>query len=70
MRANDADLAPLLIRQAGHIFPSRLPELDTWTPPWQQAITPPTTRRTAPPNTLLKTFPRTTTALAALISVQ
>ncbi|MBN0046777.1 hypothetical protein JS756_22230 [Streptomyces actuosus] len=29
------DLAPLLIREAGRVFPGRLAALDAWVPPWQ-----------------------------------
>ncbi|MFD7500968.1 hypothetical protein [Streptomyces sp. NPDC059850] len=35
LRADGADLAPLLIREAGRIFPGRLGALDTWVPPWR-----------------------------------
>lgn len=35
LRADDAELASLLTREAGRIFPSRLPVLDTWVPPWR-----------------------------------
>ncbi|MGB3439273.1 MAG: DUF5682 family protein [Actinophytocola sp.] len=34
LKAGGADLAPLLIREAGRIFPGRLPALDEWVPPW------------------------------------
>ncbi|UWE09642.1 DUF5682 family protein [Actinacidiphila bryophytorum] len=34
LRAGGAELAPLLIREAGRIFPARLADLDTWVPPW------------------------------------
>ncbi|MDQ0793357.1 DUF5682 family protein [Streptomyces sp. B1I3] len=37
LRSDGADLAPLLIREAGRIFPGRLAALDTWVPPWQAA---------------------------------
>jgi hypothetical protein len=30
-----AELAPLLIREAGRIFPGRLEALDAWVPPWR-----------------------------------
>jgi hypothetical protein len=30
-----AELAPLLIREAGRIFPGRLSVLDEWIPPWR-----------------------------------
>jgi hypothetical protein len=35
LRAGGAELAPLLIREAGRIFPGRLPALDAWVPPWR-----------------------------------
>lgn len=35
LRSNGAELAPLLIREAGRIFPGRLGELDVWVPPWR-----------------------------------
>ncbi|MEU1369945.1 hypothetical protein ABZ454_27955 [Streptomyces sp. NPDC005803] len=35
LRAGGADLAPLLIREAGRTFPGRLTALDTWIPPWR-----------------------------------
>ncbi|WP_086772345.1 DUF5682 family protein [Streptomyces bobili] len=34
LRAGGAELAPLLIREAGRVFPARLAELDSWVPPW------------------------------------
>ncbi|MFE7750220.1 hypothetical protein [Streptomyces sp. NPDC057428] len=37
LRSEGADLAPLLIREAGRVFPGRLPALDAWVPPWQAA---------------------------------
>ncbi|MFG3309248.1 hypothetical protein [Streptomyces wuyuanensis] len=35
LRAGGAELAPLLIREAGRIFPARLEALDAWVPPWR-----------------------------------
>ncbi|MFI1466441.1 hypothetical protein [Streptomyces wuyuanensis] len=35
LRAGGAELAPLLIREAGRIFPARLEALDSWVPPWR-----------------------------------
>ncbi|POX49790.1 hypothetical protein C3489_24035 [Streptomyces sp. Ru71] len=35
LRGGGADLAPLLIREAGRIFPGRLAALDAWVPPWR-----------------------------------
>ncbi|MFJ3576146.1 DUF5682 family protein [Streptomyces rubiginosohelvolus] len=37
LRAGAADLAPLLIREAGRVFPARLAALDAWVPPWREA---------------------------------
>ncbi|MET9295692.1 hypothetical protein, partial [Streptomyces sp. NPDC003077] len=37
LRSDGADLAPLLIREAGRIFPGRLAALDAWIPPWRGA---------------------------------
>ncbi|HET9169129.1 MAG TPA: DUF5682 family protein [Actinospica sp.] len=34
LRKDGSELAPLMIREAGRIFPGRLAELDAWTPPW------------------------------------
>ncbi|MDH6142413.1 hypothetical protein P3T35_004435 [Kitasatospora sp. GP30] len=34
LRGDGAELAPLLIREAGRIFPGRLEVLDSWVPPW------------------------------------
>ncbi|MFF8451486.1 hypothetical protein ACF06Q_27910 [Streptomyces leeuwenhoekii] len=36
LRSGAADLAPLLVREAGRIFPGRLPALDAWVPPWRE----------------------------------
>jgi hypothetical protein len=36
LRSGGAELAPLLIREAGRIFPGRLAALDAWVPPWQE----------------------------------
>ncbi|MFH9419238.1 hypothetical protein [Streptomyces sp. NPDC017529] len=35
LRSGGAELAPLLIREAGRIFPGRLSALDAWVPPWR-----------------------------------
>ncbi|GGX63550.1 DUF5682 family protein [Streptomyces fructofermentans] len=43
LRAEGAELAPLLIREAGRIFPGRLAELDAWVPPWLAQPIPQTT---------------------------
>ncbi|MGC0373548.1 hypothetical protein [Streptomyces sp. SAI-229] len=35
LRSGAADLAPLMVREAGRVFPGRLAELDAWVPPWR-----------------------------------
>ncbi|MFF4957601.1 hypothetical protein ACFY2Z_11010 [Streptomyces sp. NPDC001222] len=40
LRSDGAELAPLLIREAGRIFPGRLPALDGWVPPWRAEPSP------------------------------
>jgi hypothetical protein len=37
LRSDGAELAPLLIREAGRLFPGRLAALDSWVPPWRAA---------------------------------
>ncbi|MFI8191948.1 hypothetical protein ACIF8T_24670 [Streptomyces sp. NPDC085946] len=72
LRAGGAELAPLLIREAGRVFPARLPDLDAWTPPWHP------TRESAAPHpggssgaargaALLAAHPATCDALADLL---
>ncbi|MFJ2932940.1 hypothetical protein ACIO8G_09220 [Streptomyces sp. NPDC087219] len=69
LRSNAADLAPLLIREAGRIFPARLAALDTWVPPWharpaaQAPLAAPAPRGAA----LLPLHPETCDAVAALL---
>lgn len=41
LRSGGAELAPLLIREAGRIFPGRLAVLDEWAPPWRVQPGPP-----------------------------
>ncbi|MFI5798000.1 hypothetical protein [Streptomyces sp. NPDC051677] len=41
LRASGTELAPLLIREAGRVFPARLTELDAWVPPWRLLQEPP-----------------------------
>ncbi|MEV5540646.1 hypothetical protein AB0L13_27735 [Saccharopolyspora shandongensis] len=40
LRSGGAELAPMLIREAGRIFPDRLAALDEWVPPWLAQPTP------------------------------
>ncbi|MFJ2093996.1 hypothetical protein ACIOEW_32770 [Streptomyces sp. NPDC087901] len=72
LRAGGADLAPLLIREAGRTFPGRLGALDTWIPPWRvQPEVPVAGRReTARGCTLLAAHPGTCDAVAALLGCE
>ncbi|MFF4761526.1 hypothetical protein [Streptomyces sp. NPDC001292] len=45
LRSGAAELAPLLIREAGRIFPGRLAALDAWIPPWRTPPAPPAAHR-------------------------
>lgn len=86
LRSDGADLAPLLIREAGRIFPGRLDALDTWIPPWRagphsEAV--PRSARTAEAGTgtgagagtapgaaLLAAYPATCDAVAGLLGYE
>jgi len=46
LRAEAPDLVPVLVREAGRLFPAALPALDAWTPPW--AAPPRAPARSAP----------------------
>ncbi|GAA1937191.1 DUF5682 family protein [Kitasatospora viridis] len=76
LRSGGAELAPLLIREAGRIFPGRLPALDSWVPPWQQQPVTPFAGSAAGQQSaagglpLLAAHPATTDALAALLGYQ
>ncbi|MFI9544101.1 hypothetical protein ACIHAR_09195 [Streptomyces sp. NPDC052016] len=72
LRSGGAELAPLLIREAGRVFPARLPDLDAWTPPWHPAREPaaPHPEGTPAPAhgvALLAAHPATCDALADLL---
>ncbi|HEY9371326.1 hypothetical protein [Streptomyces sp.] len=72
LRANGAELAPLLIREAGRIFPGRLAELDAWVPPWRAQPAPPVSFTAGGPATgrgsaLLAAHPAACDALADLL---
>ncbi|MET7290585.1 hypothetical protein ABZS79_00225 [Streptomyces griseoloalbus] len=74
LRSGAADLAPLLIREAGRIFPARLPALDTWIPPWRAPQTDPFAARRSRPEpdgprgaALLPSHPATCDAVAELL---
>ncbi|MFI9150085.1 hypothetical protein [Streptomyces sp. NPDC053367] len=72
LRSGGTELAPLLIREAGRIFPGRLEALDTWVPPWrtpaQQAPAPRNSR--AGGAALLPSHPATCDALAGLLGCE
>ncbi|MFJ2745094.1 hypothetical protein ACIO3O_36170 [Streptomyces sp. NPDC087440] len=69
LRADGADLAARLTREAGRVFPGRLAALDAWTPPWQErpAATGQPTAPEAGRAALLAAHPATCDALAALL---
>ncbi|MFJ4616821.1 hypothetical protein [Streptomyces sp. NPDC088812] len=72
LRSGGAELAPLLIREAGRVFPPRLAELDAWTPPWRLAqerppSAAPAGRAAARGVALLAARPATCDALADLL---
>ncbi|MFE5600348.1 hypothetical protein ACFQ8O_14325 [Streptomyces coelicoflavus] len=48
LRSSAAELAPLLIREAGRIFPGRLAALDAWVPPWRTPTIAPGPGRAGP----------------------
>ncbi|MDQ0789287.1 hypothetical protein QFZ64_004784 [Streptomyces sp. B3I8] len=73
LRAGGAGPVPLLIREAGRIFPGRLAELDTWIPPWRAApVTQPTARaaRASGGAALLRAHRATTEAVARLLGCE
>ncbi|CAL9351294.1 hypothetical protein [Streptomyces sp. enrichment culture] len=72
LRAGGADLAPLLIREAGRIFPGRLDALDGWVPPWRTEQVPKarTPRSEARGAALLPAHPETCDALAGLLGYE
>ncbi|GAB7106446.1 hypothetical protein JCM4814A_47600 [Streptomyces phaeofaciens JCM 4814] len=71
LRASGTELAPLLIREAGRVFPARLAELDSWVPPWRlPQETPRVLPEAAGPaagSALLAARPATCDALADLL---
>jgi hypothetical protein len=70
LRSGGAELAPLLIREAGRIFPGQLPALDAWVPPWRNQPAPasPRAARGAPAGVaLLTAHPATCDAVAGLL---
>jgi hypothetical protein len=72
LRSGGAELAPLLIREAGRIFPGRLQALDEWVPPWRAQPEPATARASRAAGTgqgaaLLAAYPAACDALAGLL---
>jgi hypothetical protein len=71
-RSSGTELAPLLIREAGRIFPGRLAALDAWVPPWRAESVPqaPPSARSAGDRrgvALLAAHPATCDAVASLL---
>ncbi|SDX20891.1 hypothetical protein SAMN05216215_1008189 [Saccharopolyspora shandongensis] len=71
LRSGGAELAPMLIREAGRIFPDRLAALDEWVPPWlaqpaPEAVQPRRTPRGSGA-ALLAAHPATCDAVADLL---
>lgn len=72
LRAGGAELAPLLVREAGRTFPARLADLDAWLPPWRAEPDPGAVRSARPGGggrgvPLLTAHPGTCDAVAALL---
>ncbi len=72
LRSGGAELAPLLIREAGRIFPGLLDALDAWVPPWRAQPEPEAGPAAADPDAgqglaLLAAYPATGDALEALL---
>ncbi|MDX3694726.1 DUF5682 family protein [Streptomyces europaeiscabiei] len=75
LRAGGSELAPLLIREAGRVFPARLAELDSWVPPWRLPQEPPRLHLESAASTgtglaLLSAHPATCDALADLLGCE
>ncbi|WP_031513945.1 DUF5682 family protein [Streptomyces sp. NRRL F-5123] len=74
LRSGGAELAPLLIREAGRVFPGRLAALDTWVPPWAvepAALLPPSAAPAAARGAaLLAAHPAACDALAELLGCE
>ncbi|RCG22880.1 hypothetical protein DTL70_14225 [Streptomyces diacarni] len=75
LRAGGAELAPLLIREAGRTFPGRLDALDAWTPPWRaqpaaEDVRPTRGAAGGRPAHLLAAHPATCDAMADLLGCE
>jgi hypothetical protein len=71
LRKEGGDLAPLLVREAGRVFPGGLAAVDAWIAPWSAAAIEPvaarSTPRSAPVTALLVGHPQACDALAELL---
>ncbi|MFI0896244.1 DUF5682 family protein [Streptomyces sp. NPDC020983] len=72
LRSGGAEPAPLLIREAGRIFPGRLAALDTWVPPWREepGLLPSAAPAAARGAALLAAHPAACDALAELLGCE
>ncbi len=72
LRADSCELAPLMVREAGRVFPARLADLDAWVPPWDETGLPPEQAPAAAAArgaVLLPGYPAACDALAALLGI-
>ncbi|WP_410598576.1 DUF5682 family protein [Amycolatopsis sp. lyj-90] len=69
LRSRGAELVPLLVREAGRLFPGRLAALDEWVPPWKNQPEPVAVARNAGGSglALLAAHPATCDAVAGLL---
>ncbi|KJK51592.1 hypothetical protein UK23_06370 [Lentzea aerocolonigenes] len=71
LRSRGAQFVPLLVKEAGRLFPGRLPALDEWVPPWLDEPAPVAVRtRTGQGLALLAAHPETCDAVAALLGCE
>ncbi|MBE1577542.1 DUF5682 family protein [Amycolatopsis roodepoortensis] len=72
LRTRGAELVPLLVREAGRIFPGRLAALDEWVPPWKDQPEPrAVTRKTGGGGlALLAAHPASCDAVAGLLGCE
>ncbi|GAA4921314.1 hypothetical protein LX16_4961 [Stackebrandtia albiflava] len=66
LRANAAELVPVLVREAGRTFPGNLAGVDTWTPPWSIPDTPREAVTVAPSGPVTELAVRHSTAAQAI----
>lgn len=71
LRSRGAQFVPLLIREAGRLFPGRLPALDEWVPPWLDQPAPVAVRtKSGNGLALLAAHPATCDAVAELLGCE